>query len=121
MSTLLDIINQIDLMLPQLDNFIDQFHTTLLENNINIVTDSSSNMFMEVPSTTPEDKATFLRKKLDVIDRLVNTKSAEVDKLLKEGSNLELNLKKDNPEFQSKILAKVNELNKLKAKYRHMS
>jgi hypothetical protein len=121
MQLLLELINQIDMLLPEMDNFIGQFHTTILDNNINIVTDSSANMHMEVPSTISDDKANLLKKKLDIIDRLINTKSSEVEKLLKEGSNLELDLKKNNAQFKSKILAKVDELNKLKAKYGHIS
>jgi hypothetical protein len=119
MSELLNIINEIDIILPQITNFINQFNNTILENNINIVTDTAANMFMDVPNSIPEAKADHLKKKLEIIDRLINTKSSEVEELLSKASNLESNLKKDNSQFQSKILEKLTEYNKLKSSYKH--
>lgn len=119
MTELLELINQINTILPQISDFINQFNTTIIENNINVVTDTGANMFMDVPSDISDDKAAHLKKKLEIIDRLINTKTDEVEELLKKGSSLESTLKKNNPEYKSVILDKLSEFNKLKSSYKH--
>lgn len=118
MTELLELVNQINTILPQISDFINQFNT-IIENNINVVTDTGANMFMDVPNDISDDKAAHLKKKLEIIDRLINTKTDEVEKLLKKGSSLESTLKKNNPEYKSIILDKLSEFNKLKSSYKH--
>jgi len=119
MSELMYIVNQLDGILPQIGDFISQFNNIILENKINIITDTASNMFMDIPTNVPEPKAEHLKKKLEVLDRLINTRTDEADKLLKKGSELESTLKINNPEFKSIILDKLNEYKKLKYSYKH--
>ena len=38
----------------------------------------------------PQDKKNYLIKKVELIDRLMNIRTSEVEDLLKEGSSLEL-------------------------------
>lgn len=119
MLELLNIINEINAILPQISDFIGQFNSIIIDNNVNIITDSEANMFMDVPGNLSEAKAEYVKKRLEIIDRLINTKSDEVEELLKKGSNLESSLKKENPKFESKILTKLTEYNKLKSSYKH--
>lgn len=119
MLELTTLMNQIDVIIPQLSDFISQFHSIITENSINIITDTQANMSMEVPGNMPDEKAVYLKKKLEIIDRLIGTKAGEVEDLLKKGSDLELSIKKDNPQYKSVILDKLTEFNKLKSSYRH--
>ena len=119
MTQLLSIINEIDFVIPQMSSFIDQFNTIILQNSINIITDTDSNMFMDIPSNIPEEKAQELKKKLEIIDRLINTKAEQAEKLLKQGSNIESALKKENPNQKSMILDRLDKYNKLKSSYKH--
>jgi hypothetical protein len=107
------------MFLPQIADLINQFNTIVLDNGVNVITDRAANMYMDIPKDMPQDKADYLIQKIELIDRLINTRTSQVEDLLKEGSSLELGLKKDNPEFKSTILDKLTELNRLKSLYKH--
>jgi len=119
MSELLNLVLQIDAILPQMNDFLNQFHTIILENNINIVTDTESNMFMDIPSNVSEEKTKYLKKKLEILDRLIYTRGDQLEELFEKGSNMESVLRKENPQFKSVILDKLTEYNKLKSSYKH--
>src|SRR6478735_4621641 len=72
---LTDITLKINELLPQLSDFISQFHSIILTNNIN--------------------------------------------DLLQKGLEIEGKLKKENVNYTSQILDKVNEFNRLNASYKH--
>jgi hypothetical protein len=48
---LTDITLKINELLPQLADFISQFHSIILTNNINVITDAGGNMSLDVPGT----------------------------------------------------------------------
>ena len=113
------VILKINELLPQLSDFIDQFHLTVSTTNVNVVTDASGNMFLDSPENMPQPEVEKLSKKIGIIDRLITIRGQELDSLLQKGLNLEDTLKKENPKFHSAILEKVKEFNRLNDSYKH--
>jgi predicted component of type VI protein secretion system len=105
--------------LPQLSDFIGQFNNVVSTTNINVITDSSGNMSIDVPVTMPDIEAEKISKRINIIDRLITLRGQEINDLLQKGLNLETKLKAQNPNYTSQILAKVDEFNRLNFSYKH--
>jgi hypothetical protein len=116
-SELTQIVEMIDQLLPQLKNFIVQFNQVVATSGVNVVTDTGGNMSLDVPSSMPDETAEQIGKKLEIIDRLINTRGQEINTFIEKGLNLEKKL--ESPEFKSKILEKVAEYEKLNKSYNH--
>jgi hypothetical protein len=116
---ILEIVSQINILMPQLAGFIDQFTTTVKESNISVVTDTVGNMSINVPASMPEDVAQTVSQKIGVIDRLINTRGQEISDLLQKGTSLENKLKMQNPNYVSQLTAKIEEFRLLNSSYKH--
>jgi hypothetical protein len=116
---LTEIAMKINEMLPQLSDFIGQFNNVVSTTNINVITDSSGNMSIDVPVTMPDIEAEKISKRINIIDRLITLRGQEINDLLQKGLNLETKLKAQNPNYTSQILAKVDEFNRLNFSYKH--
>jgi hypothetical protein len=116
---ILEIVSQINTLMPQLADFINQFTTTVNESNISVVTDTVGNMSISVPASMPEDVANTVSKKIGVIDRLINTRGQEISDLLQKGTSLENKIKMQNPNYVSQLTAKIEEFRLLNASYKH--
>jgi hypothetical protein len=114
-----EIVIKVNELIPQLSNFIYQFNNIVVENSINVITDTNGNMSLDVPSSMPDSKAEELSKRISIIDRLITTRGQEIDTLLHKGIEIETRLKGQNPEFTSKILDKVHEFKRLNQSYKH--
>lgn len=113
------ILNQVNELLPQLSNFIIQFNNIIIDNSVNVITETNGNMSLDVPMSMPDAKAEQLSKRINIIDRLINNRSDEIKVLLNKGLEIEKNIREKNPQFNSQILEKVNELKKLNNSYKH--
>jgi predicted component of type VI protein secretion system len=116
---LTEIAMKINEMLPQLSDFIGQFNNVVSTTNINVITDSSGNMSIDVPVTMSDIEAEKISKRINIIDRLITLRGQEINDLLQKGLNLETKLKAQNPNYTSQILAKVDEFNRLNFSYKH--
>jgi hypothetical protein len=116
---LTEITMKINELLPQLSDFIDQFNSIVLSTKINVITDTSGNMSIDVPSSMPDNEAEMISKRIGIIDRLITMRGQEVNNLLHKGLEIESKLKEQNPNYTSQILDKVNEFRRLNASYRH--
>lgn len=116
---LTEIAIKINELLPQLSDFIGQFNNVVSTTNINVITDSSGNMSIDVPVTMPDIEAEKLSKRINIIDRLITLRGQEINDLLQKGLNLETKLKAQNPNYTSQILTKVDEFNRLNFSYKH--
>lgn len=114
-----EIVNSINSLLPQLSTFINQFHTTVSENNINVFSDAYNNMSIDVPSTMSDAEGQKLSDRINVIDRVITARTQEIETLVDKGLELENKIKVSNPNFNSQILSKVNELKRLNDSYKH--
>lgn len=106
-------------MLPQLADFINQFNTVVTESGVNVVTDSTGNMDIDVPQTMSESVANNVSTRIGVIDRLITTRGQEINDLLQKGVQLEKNLKTENPNYVSQLTEKIAEFRRLNAMYKH--
>lgn len=116
---LVDVVNQVTALLPQLSEFITQFNGIISEHSINVITETNGNMSIDVPSNMSDHQAQLLSKRVGVIDRLIRSRGQEIDKLLHQGLEIESKLKGQDPNFTSQILSKVEEFKKLNESYKH--
>jgi hypothetical protein len=114
-----EVIGSINQLMPQLSAFISQFHTIVLENGINVITDSFGNMALDVPSSMPDAEAQNLSQRVSILDRIVTARAQEVDGLLQKGLDIENKIKASDPNFKSQILSKIDEFNRLNNSYKH--
>ena len=119
LSDLLDIVKEIDQFMPQLENFITNFNTTIAESGINVITDSAGNMELDVPSSLPDDEVKKFTNKISIIDRLINTRGQELKELFQKGIDIEKKLKIDNPDHVSYLDQKIEYFKKLNNTYKH--
>lgn len=119
MVELTEITLKINELLPQLSDFIGQFHNIILTNNINVITDVGGNMSLDVPGNMSDTDAEKFSRRISIIDRLITTRGQEINDLLQKGLEIEGKLKKENLNYTSQILDKVNEFNRLNASYKH--
>ena len=54
---------KINELLPQFSDFISQFNNMVLTNNINVITDASGNMSLDVPGTMSDTDAETIGNK----------------------------------------------------------
>lgn len=119
MGELTEISLQIDKLLPQLSDFIDQFNNLVLTTNINVITDTSGNMSIDVPGNMLDSEAEKISKRINILDRLITTRGQEVNDLLQKGLSVESKIRTQNSNYTSQILDKVNEFKRLNASYKH--
>ena len=119
MGELTEVISKVNELLPQLSGFIDQFNNTVLTTNINVITDVTGNMDIDVPASMSDIEANNISKRIGILDRLISTRGQEIDSLLHKGLEIESKLKEQNPNYTSQIIDKVNEFKKLNTSYKH--
>jgi hypothetical protein len=105
--------------MPQLTEFIGQFNNIVVNDSINVITETNGNMSIDVPSSMSDNRAEQLSKRIGIIDRLITTRGQEIDALLQKGFEIENKLKEQDPKFTSQILEKAKEFKKLNNSYRH--
>lgn len=114
-----NIITDLNLLLPQLASFINQFNMVVNQSSINVITDMMGNMSIDVPRDMPDSVADDISKKINIIDRLITTRGQEINDLLQKGLSLENNLKAENPQYVSQLTDKIAEFKRLNASYNH--
>ncbi len=119
MGEFTEVMLKINELLPQFSDFISQFNNMVLTNNINVITDASGNMSLDVPGTMSDTDAETIGKRINIIDRLITLRAQEINDLLQKGLSLNAQLKKDDVNYTSEILDKVNEFKRLNASYKH--
>ena len=116
---LTEVTLKINELLPQLSDFINQFNNIILTNNINVITDVSGTMSLDVPGTMSDADAEKISKRISIIDRLITTRGQAINDLLQKGLGIEAKLRKDDINYTSQILDKVDEFKRLNASYKH--
>lgn len=117
MAELIDVVKNIDELLPQLAGFIARFNQDLIQNNLSVIYDSSGNMSIDVRITMPSWKVQICQTSMRVIDNLILTRSNDIELLIYKGWSLEDTLKNEDPNFTSQILKRADELRVLKRSY----
>jgi NADH-ubiquinone oxidoreductase chain 3 len=114
-----EILIEINSLLPQLANFINQFNTTVSQSGINVVTDITGNMSIDVPKTMSDEVANKLSSKVGIIDRLITTRGQDINDLIQKGLTLESKLRITDPNYVSQIADRVQEFQRLNSTYNH--
>jgi NADH-ubiquinone oxidoreductase chain 3 len=114
-----EIVTEINGLLPQLSKFISQFTTTVSKTGINVLTDSTGSMSIDVPQNLSEAAANNISTKIGIIDRLITTRGQEINDLLQQGLSLENKLKAENSEYVSQLTDEIKEFKRLNALYKH--
>lgn len=114
-----EIVTEINSLLPQLAKFINQFSSTVSQTAVNVVTDSTGSMSIDVPQNMTDDEAQTISTKIGIIDRLITTRGQEINDLLQKGISLENKLKLEDPNYVSQLTDKIKEFKRLNALYKH--
>lgn len=114
-----NIVSELNVLLPQLSDFINQFNNEINQNGINVITDSTGNMSIDVPSNMPNVESERISTRIGVIDRLITTRGQEINELLKKGLSMENKLKMENPNYVSQLSDKITEFKRLNDLYKH--
>ena len=116
---LFNIISELNTLLPQLADFINQFHIIVNQSGINVVTDVLGNMSIDVPKDMPDSVADNIGKRIGIIDRLITTRGQQINELLQNGLTIENRVKMENTKYISQLSDKIAEFKKLNDSFRH--
>jgi len=114
-----EIVGQINVLIPQFTDFINQFNTTVTETGVNVISDTTGNLSIDVPSSMTDEVANAVGKKIGIIDRLITTQGQQINDLLQKGISIENKLKSENSQYVSQLTSKIEEFRKLNAMYKH--
>lgn len=112
-----DVAQNIENLLPQFESFVSKFQNHLHEADINIINDAQGHD-ISVKNNLPEAEEKKIVKKYLVLEGLVEARILDIEQLVEKGSKLEIEMKKVNPEFKSKILEKANAFERIRENYR---
>jgi hypothetical protein len=114
-----EISSKINELLPQITDFINQFNTIINTNSISVITDTAGNMEIEGPANMSDADLNKIGKRIGIIDRLITTRGEQISDLIHKGLSLEANLKKEDVNYTSQLVEKINEFKKLSSSYKH--
>jgi hypothetical protein len=106
-------------MIPQLENFIEQFNNVVKTFDVNVVTDTFGNMSVDVPTNMSDDQAYHVSKKLGVIDKLINNHGTSINELFNKGLEIEKNIRRTDPNYSSILTDKISQFKSLNSSYKH--
>lgn len=118
-ADLTSIILTIGSHMSELTTFIHKFDTTVIENGINVITDSKGNLSIDVPSTMSEDVANKVATRINIIDSLITKRQSDISDLIQKGLALQNKINLVDPSYKSEILNQITEFEKLKSSYKH--
>lgn len=114
-----ELLTNVSGLLSQLSGFISQFHDTINNNQVNVITDTWGNLSIDVPGKMSDIEAEEIRKRVLILDNIISDRRTQIETLLQKGSEMEIKIIKQDPNFQSQILEKVNRLKEINKSYSH--
>ena len=119
-NELRDIITELNRLLPQLDDFISNFNRFIVEADINVITDASGTLSIDVLGDRNEDTIQGYVTRIKVLDRLIQNHVSELQRLLVRASEIEGTLLASNSNYISQITQYANRLSELIHSYGHI-
>jgi hypothetical protein len=116
---LVGIIAEVNNLLPKLAGFIDQFNNVITQSGVNVITDSSGNMSIDVPQSMSDSEANNISKRIGIIDRLITTHGNSINDLFQKGLSIENKIKANNPNYVSELSDQIAQFKKLNEFYKH--
>lgn len=105
--------------MSELATFIHKFDTTVVQNDINVISDSQGNLSIDTPLTVSDDEAQKMSTRIGIIDRLITTRQSDISDLIQKGLALQNKINLVDPSYKSEILNQITEFEKLKNSYKH--
>ena len=115
----LTLIEEITTHLNQMEQFIVEYEKFIIVNDLNVFTTSEQDTYIDAPHNMSEENLQYARKRVDVLDRVINTRRDQIEDLFKEAWKKENALKKSDPNFKSAIKDKADAFKKIKDRYRN--
>jgi len=113
------IVTELGKLLPQLQGFINNWNDTITLYGINVITDGSNDLAIDVPSSMKEVDANLCAKKIKVLDSLIHDRLDTIKDLFQRGYKLELEIKSSNSKYVSVLTEKSLILKELNNSYKH--
>jgi hypothetical protein len=112
-------ITNIQDLIPQLANFVGQFNTFIMEQNVNVVSDSGGSLGIDVPHNMPEAQARSVTRRVEVLDSLIDSHRITIKELFRQGFEHEAVEKAKNSRYISVLTDKQITFNSLISSYGH--
>lgn len=116
---LTEIISEVSRLIPQLTDFINQFHGVVSEFGVNVITDSAGNMSIDVPRNMPDNVANNISTRLGIIDRLITDHGTNINSLFQKGLVIEKRLEANDSNYVSQLTNQINQFKTLNSSYKH--
>lgn len=113
------IVIEINRILPQLEGFISQFKTIIIDTGINVISDAQGNMSIDVPIDMSDSDANKISARIGVIDRLITTNGVSINDLFNKGLSIEESLKIKDPSYSSQFTKEIAKFKALNGSYKH--
>lgn len=113
------IVLELNRLIPQLDMFISQFKSLVVDTGINVVSDAQGNMSIDVPSSMSDSYANKVSARIGVIDRLITHNGMSINELFNKGLSLENNMRSKDPTYNSQLTNYIAQFKTLNASYKH--
>jgi hypothetical protein len=114
-----DILRDLNRLLPQLDTFIRQFNNFVIETGINVVTDASGALGIDVLATLDDAVAQQYANRIEVIDSLIHNHIHSIEGLLARASEIEAQITALNNGYVSQLAGLSSRLRELINSYGH--
>ena len=112
-------IATLNYIIPQLNDFVNQFNNIQMAHGVKVISDQIGNIFLDVPASMPESLEKTLTTRLGIIDRLCNTHGQSISDLLDKGRGLEQQLKLQDPHYTSRLSGPISEFARLRGAFKH--
>lgn len=113
------IVTEVNRLLPQLTEFINQFNNLVCDNHVNVITDASGNMSMDVPSSMGDTDAANISNRLSIIDRLITNHGITINDLFQKGISVEEKARASDPKYVSRLTEQISAFKDLNNSYKH--
>ena len=113
-------ITELDRLLSQLGGFITQFHNFIIENNINVMTDSEGSLAIDVPGDVEDSWAQQLSNRTHIFDTLIHNRVHAIEELLDRTLDLERNARQSDNNYTTQLTQSGIRLRQLIRSYGHI-
>ena len=113
------IVAELGKLLPQVQGFISNWNDTITHYGINVITDGSNDLAIDVPSSMKEADANLCAKKIKILDSLIHDRLDTIKDLFNKGYKLEMEIKSSNNQYVSVLTEKSKILKELNNSYKH--
>ena len=113
------LIDESNRLLAQLEGFINRFNSFVINNNINVITDTQGNMEIEVSNGVNDNQATLYSNTIHTLDNLIRNHINTIEQLVTRGNQLENNILNIDNSYNRQFYYINIRLHNLKANYAH--